>query len=102
VVRAAVRDLLSSSQAFRSLAPEDRKAAAQAMVKVCQTAASLMQEEANADLQVQAGTTAPRPRAIAAAQSAGQQFSGVCLEGRRNNSGNPQRGFLSAIRHRPH
>jgi len=77
VVRAAVRDLLSSSQAFRSLAPEDRKAAAQAMVKVCQTAASLMQEEANADLQVQAGTTAPRPRAIAAAQSAGQQFSGV-------------------------
>jgi hypothetical protein len=77
VVRTAVRDLLSSSQAFHNLAPEDRKAAAQAMVKVCQTAVSLMQEEAKADLQVKASTTAPRSGAIAAAQSAGQQFSGV-------------------------
>lgn len=77
VVRAAVRDLLSSSQAFHGLTPENRKAAAQAMVKVCQTAVSLMQEEAKADLEVKSGGTAPRQRAIAAAQSAGQDFSGV-------------------------
>jgi hypothetical protein len=77
VVRAAVRDLLSSSHAFHSLSPENRKAAAQAMVKVCQTAVSLMQEEAKADLEVKSGAAAKRPRAMAAAQSAGQQFSGV-------------------------
>jgi hypothetical protein len=77
VVRTAVRDLLSSSQAFHSLAPEERKAAAQAMVKVCQTAVSLMQEEAKADVEARSGTGSVRPRAIAAAQSAGQQFSGV-------------------------
>lgn len=77
MVRAAVRDLLSSSQAFHGLTPENRKAAAQAMVKVCQTAVSLMQEEAKADLEVKSGGTALRRRAIAAAQSAGQDFSGV-------------------------
>jgi hypothetical protein len=77
VVRVAVRDLLSSSQAFHGLTPENRKAAAQAMVKVCQTAVSLMQEEAKADLEVKSGGTAPRRRAVAAAQSAGQDFSGV-------------------------
>lgn len=77
VVRTAVRDLLSSSQAFHSLSPEDRKAAAQAMVKVCQTAVSLMQEEAKADVEAKSVAPPSRPRAIAAAQSAGQQFSGV-------------------------
>lgn len=76
VVRTAVRDLLSSSQAFHSLSPEDRRAAAQAMVRVCQTAVSLMQEEAKADLEAKSGMPA-RPRAVATAQSAGQQFSGV-------------------------
>jgi hypothetical protein len=77
VVRTAVRDLLSSSQAFHGLDPEDRKAAAQAMVKVCQTAVSLAQEEAQADSQARSGTVSAQPRAIATAQSAGQQFSGV-------------------------
>jgi hypothetical protein len=77
VVRAAVRDLLSSSQAFHSLSPEDRKAAAQAMVKVCQTAVSLMQEEAKADLEAKSFAPTSRPPALATAQSAGQQFSGV-------------------------
>jgi hypothetical protein len=77
VVRAAVRDLLSSSQAFHSLPQEERKAAAQAMVKVCQTAVSLMQEEAKADLAVNSSGTRAFPRAIATAQSAGQEFSGV-------------------------
>jgi len=47
------------------------------MVKVCQTAVSLMQEEAKADLEVKSGGTPAPPRAIAAAQSAGQEFSGV-------------------------
>jgi hypothetical protein len=77
VVRSAVRDLLSSSHAFHNLTPEERKAAAQAMVKVCQTAVSLMQEEAKADLEVKPSTDPARPRAIATAQAAGQQFSGV-------------------------
>jgi hypothetical protein len=78
VVRTAVRDLLSSSQAFHSLSPDDRKSAAQAMVKVCQTAVSLMQEEAKADLETKTATTPRRPRpAFASAQTAGQQFSGV-------------------------
>jgi hypothetical protein len=76
VVRTAVRDLLSSSQAFHSLSPDDRKTAAQAMVRVCQTAVSLMQEEAKADLEAKS-VTLERPRAVAAAQSAGQDFSGV-------------------------
>jgi hypothetical protein len=77
VVRAAVRDLLTSSHAFHSLSPEERKEAAQAMVKVCQTAVSLMQEEANADRQAKSVTAPARPRPIARAQTAGQQFSGV-------------------------
>lgn len=77
VVRSAVRDLLSSSHAFHSLPEEDRKAAAQAMVKVCQTAVSLAQEEAKADLEVESGKGSPRLRGIVQAQSAGQQFSGV-------------------------
>lgn len=77
VVRRAVHDLLSSAQAFHSLSPEDRKAAAQAMVKVCHTAVSLMQEEAQADLEAKSVAPPSRPRAVATAQSAGQQFSGV-------------------------
>ena len=78
VVRTAVRNLLSSSQAFHNLNPENRKSAAQAMVKVCQTAVSLMQEEAKADLDAKSHATSPPGRsAIAAAQSAGQDFSGV-------------------------
>jgi GH25 family lysozyme M1 (1,4-beta-N-acetylmuramidase) len=77
VVRTAVRDLLSSCQAYHTLPLEERKSAAQAMVKVCQTAVSLMQEEARADLEVKSRTMAPKARAVAAAQSAGQEFSGV-------------------------
>ena len=77
VVRSAVRDLLSSSQSFHSLPPEERKATAQAMVKVCQTAVSLMQEEAKADLEAKSVSSPARPRPIVRAQSAGQEFSGV-------------------------
>ena len=81
LVRTAVRDLLSSSQAFQDLSPEDRKAAAQAMVAVCHTAVSLMQQEAKADAQVKAAMAPSpppsRPLPLATAQGAGQDFSGV-------------------------
>ena len=77
VVRSAVRDLLSSCEAFHGLPPEERKAAAQAMVKVCQTAVSLMQEEAKADLESKFVSMPTRTRLVARAQSAGQEFSGV-------------------------
>ena len=77
VVRAAVRDLLSSSQSFDTLSPEKRRAAAQAMVKVCQAAVSLMQEEAKAEVAAIPAKVSRGPRAVAAAQSAGQDFSGV-------------------------
>jgi hypothetical protein len=77
VVRGAVRELLSSSQAFESLPAEDRKAAAQALVKVCQTAVSLMQEEAKADAAAAPTTSSRRRLAVATAQNAGQDFSGV-------------------------
>lgn len=76
VVRSAVRDVLSSSMAFQSLSPDERRAGAQAMVKVCQAAVSLMQEEAKADAAAGSAKRS-RPRAVAAAQSAGQDFSGV-------------------------
>jgi hypothetical protein len=68
VVRGTVRDLLTSSHAFHNLSPKDRKEAAQAMVKVCQAAVSLMREEAQADLEAKSGTASGRHRAIAAAQ----------------------------------
>lgn len=77
VVRTAVRDLLSSCQAFYGLTPEEKKQAAHAMVQVCQTAVSLMQEEARADLAVKASAAPSPSRALAAAQNAGQEFSGV-------------------------
>jgi hypothetical protein len=77
VVRGAVRDLLSSSHAFQSLPPQERRDAAQAMVKVCQTAVSLMEAEAEADTDAKVRGLTRRPRVLAAAQTAGQDFSGV-------------------------
>jgi hypothetical protein len=73
IVRGAVRDLLSSCQEFHNLPPEDRKAAAQAMVKVCQIAVSLMQEEADAH----AAATSSRPQVLATAQELGAAASKV-------------------------
>jgi hypothetical protein len=80
VVRTAVRDLLISADAFHCLSPKEQKEAAQAMVKVCQIAVSLLREEANADRQAKSVTAASRPRPIAVAQSAGQEFSGVSAQ----------------------
>lgn len=77
VVRGAVRDLLSSCDAFESLSPYQRKEAAQAMVRVCQTAVALAQEEAKADAAAASIAKSSRPRVVAAAQGAGQEFSGV-------------------------
>src|SRR5262245_44303080 len=47
------------------------------MVKVCQTAVSLMEAEAQADTDAKARGLTWRPRVLAAAQTAGQDFSGV-------------------------
>jgi hypothetical protein len=77
VIRAAVRDLLASSQAFHSLSPEEKKQTAQAMVKVCQTAVSLAQEEAQADSETKKSQPPREKPTIAKAQGAGQDFSGV-------------------------
>src|SRR5215204_5795095 len=46
LVRETVRDLLLSSAAYHSLDPEKRQEIARAMVNVCQTAVSLLAEEA--------------------------------------------------------
>lgn len=77
VVRGAVRDLLSSCHAFQTLPAQERREAAQAMVKVCQAAVSLMQTEVEADIDAKAGEAAKGPRVLAAAQTAGQDYSGV-------------------------
>src|SRR4051794_38080143 len=47
------------------------------MVKVCHAAVSMMQEEAKADAAAASAKPSRAPRAIAAAQNAGQEFSGV-------------------------
>jgi hypothetical protein len=82
-VREAVRRLLLSSEAFRALAPEQRRAAAQAMVRVCDTAAALLSEEAAMDAHVASSAAAPPPahRPVAMAQAtAGQAYSGVATD----------------------
>src|SRR5215475_8756423 len=88
IVRETVRDLLLSSAAYHSLDPEARKDTAQALVSVCHTAVSLLQEEARSSslvgerpaVQAEALTVQPSPRPITMAQNAGQQFSGVSAE----------------------
>jgi hypothetical protein len=89
VVRETVRDLLLSSAAYHSLDSDKRREIARAMVTVCQTAVSLLEEEARSD-GLLASTPASRGQAMALAQSAappvamaqnaGQQFSGVSAQ----------------------
>src|SRR5512139_574216 len=50
VVRQVVRDLLLSSAAFRALDADQRRGAAQALVKVCRTAVALLRDEAESDV----------------------------------------------------
>jgi hypothetical protein len=75
VVREAVRGLLLSSAAYHTLDDDRRRDVAQALVRVCGTAVSLLEEEARSASVIQP-STAPRP-VLAMAQNAGQQFSGV-------------------------
>ena len=90
IVRQTVRDLLLSSAAYHSLDPEQRQQIAKSLVTVCQTAVSLLKEEANSDSLVAAQSlSAPaapasvanrRAEPVALAQNAGQQFSGVSAQ----------------------
>jgi hypothetical protein len=89
IVRQTVRDLLLSSAAYHSLDAEKRHAIAQALVTVCQTAVSLLEEEAHSaalvessppSLALAAEIPARARQPIALAQNAGQQFSGVSAE----------------------
>jgi len=82
-LRAAVRDVLSSVAGFNDLAPDRRKAIAQGLVRVCRTAMALAEEAgptgATAGGTAQPPGPAPRP-ALARAQSAGSQFSGIAAD----------------------
>lgn len=91
IVRKAVRELLLSSAAFHSLNPKSRLEIAHALVKVCNTAASLIREETESievvgPAQSESGVTTPKPTTtdslppLAAAQSAASEFSGVAAE----------------------
>ena len=94
LVRETVRDLLLSSAAYHSLDPEKRREIAKAMVTVCQTAVSLLTEEARssgivAELAQSLEQDEPQPSRpaarpgqtpVALAQNAGSQFSGVSAQ----------------------
>jgi hypothetical protein len=73
VVRRAVRALLESSPAFRAMGQDNQGRLARAMVRVADTAASLIREEIHSDAEVH--KSAGRP--LATAQAAGDSFSGV-------------------------
>jgi hypothetical protein len=84
LVRDTVRHLLQSSAAFHALEPGKRRDIARALVSVCDTAVSLIAEEARTSVPALGGASRPRALAtdsrrqpLATAQDAGQQFSGV-------------------------
>ena len=73
IVRATVRSLLLSSPSYLALEQPRRDKLAKAMVRVCTTAASLIQEEMESDREAQREMAAQRPaprRPLARAQSA--------------------------------
>lgn len=88
VVRETVRNLLLSCAAYHELDPEKRQEIARAMVNVCQTAVSLLAEEANTtgiveELAAPLAYEPPKPvprQPVALAQNAGEQFSGVSAQ----------------------
>jgi hypothetical protein len=91
LVRHTVRELLLSSAAFHALDAGKRREVAEALVKVCQTAATLLAEEAKSTEPAASVASAPdRTRAVqptpasagplAMAQNAGQEFSGVSAQ----------------------
>jgi hypothetical protein len=73
-VRAALRDILSTSEAFNALPPETRTDIAHALVRISQTALALAE---TAEPRV-SPPVAPRP--LAMAQNAGQEFSGAATD----------------------
>jgi len=103
LVRETVRDLLLSSAAYHALEPDKRREIARSLVQVCQTAVSLIAEEAHSDGIVSAPavglaftSTAPQQitrQTIATAQNAGQKFSGVAAQ----RVGDTTRAILNAV-----
>lgn len=77
IVRQTVRDILHCCPAFSELDPPKRKELAQAMVKVCNTAAMLIVEEIDSANAAKEFHVAAKPKVLAVAQSAGSEFSGV-------------------------
>lgn len=85
VVREAVRAILLSSPAYLELPPEKRRRLARAMVRVCQTAASLIGEEMESHDEARRAArpvssplaAPPRRTGARALQNAGEAFSGV-------------------------
>jgi hypothetical protein len=100
LVRQTVRSLLLASPAFQELDPPRQRRLAEAMVRVCSTAASLIREEIDSERRAWTAldqappatplaaepdqTNAPVSSAggepLAQAQAAGQEFSGVAAE----------------------
>lgn len=77
-LRQAVRALLFSAPAFRDLPPDARNALAAAMVRVGRSALELVREEVHTDREARAAGGKVSP--LAAAQSAGSEFSGVAAQ----------------------
>ncbi|MDX1417703.1 MAG: hypothetical protein R3293_26095, partial [Candidatus Promineifilaceae bacterium] len=93
IVRETVRDLLLASPAYHDLSAAEQREMAALMVRVCDTAARLVQEDMRSTAEVQSlfahqQEVAPPPEPVrqrpqpplAAAQAAGDAFSGVAAE----------------------
>jgi hypothetical protein len=83
IVRQAVRGILLSSPEYRQLDPEQRRTLASLLVRVCHTAATLMQEETQNGQEVErlaAAQGLERVPPLARAQSAGSDFGGVAAQ----------------------
>jgi hypothetical protein len=78
-VRRTVRALLESVPGFAELDEDQRRSLAQGLVQVCRAAAALADEEEHGGTQArEAGVEPTEP--LAAAQSAGDEFSGVSAQ----------------------
>lgn len=74
-VRRAVRQLLLASGAYHGLTPLQKQELAQSLVKVCNTAVSLIQQSSSEVSDTATSRNESEPLALA--QSAGSEFSGV-------------------------
>ena len=73
-IRVAVRDVLERTPNYRSLAPPQRQALAQAMVKVSTLAAELIAEEGQAEGEIERRAESSPSVPLARAQSAQPDF----------------------------